>query len=102
MAFSTKMELPGTRMTDCGGRFRAFAQGTGVISGTAKFGAGAGTPGPARVFLHVADGTLIGFRRTGADGAYLFRGLAPRDYRLVIEDDRQWAWRPKVELVTIT
>lgn len=98
MAFSTKQELPGTRMTNCGGLRRFWNRGDGVISGVTKID---NIISPCRVFLHTADGTLRGFRRTGTDGAYSFIGLAPGEYRLVIEDDRQTARRSKVEHIVL-
>ena len=99
MAFNTKIELPGVRMLTCGGLRRPWARGDGVISGVTKID---NIASPCRVFLHDADGTLRGYRQTGADGAYSFIGLPPGDYRLVIEDDRQTTRRSKVEHVVVT
>ena len=98
MAFSTKMVLPGSTPSNCGGTRRPWAKGTGVISGVTKI---ASIISPCRVFLHDADGTLRGFRRTGSDGTYSFTGLPEGEYRLVIEDDRETSYRSKVEHVRI-
>ena len=73
-------------------------RGRGVISGTTKQ---YNIAGPCKVWLHSEDGTLMGFRRTGAAGTYTFRGLPPNYYFLVIADD-SLAVRSKVEHVLIT
>lgn len=70
-----------------------------MVSGATKID---NVAAPCRVFLHNADGTLRGYRRTGADGSYTFIGLPPGEYRLVIEDDRQGSRRSKVEHVVVT
>lgn len=98
MAFSTKIELPGTLPSNCGGLRRPWARGTGVINGITKID---NLAAPCRVFLHDADGTLRGFRRTGQNGSYTFLGLPPGDYRLVVEDDQQGTRRAKVEHVRL-
>lgn len=95
------MAMPGfalQRVQTCGGLARPDYRGPYTISGVAKIDA---TPAPCRVFLHDQSGTLLGFRRTGADGAYAFLGLQPGRYRLVIEDDMQTARRSKVEHVVL-
>lgn len=97
MAFNTRVQLP-TVPNSCGGLQRLWARGGGVISGVTKLD---GALTPCRVFLHSADGTLRGFRRTGSNGAYSFIGLPAGEYRLIIEDDRQAARRSKVEHVII-
>lgn len=98
MPFDMKTELPGTLPSNCGGFRRPWARGSGVISGVTKIN---NIVSPCRVFLHDADGTLRGYRLTGADGAYGFIGLPPGDYRIIVEDDRQGARRSKVEHVVI-
>ena len=98
MAFSTKIELPGTLLSNCGGLRRPWAQGTGVINGITKVDNLAAS---CRVFLYTGDGTLRGYRRTKADGLYTFLGLHPGDYRLVVEDDQQGTRRSKVEHVRL-
>lgn len=98
MAFSTRQVASQAPLLNCGGKYRMGTRGVGIISGITKINLVAS---PCRVFLHDADGTLRGFRRTGPDGAYTFRGLAGGDYRLVIEDDRRGLRRPKVELVVV-
>lgn len=99
MAKPAQYLTPITGPSNCGGLMRVPAHGTGVVSGTTKIDT---LTAPCRVFLHDADGTLRGYRRTGSDGAYSFVGLLPGEYRLVIEDDRQGTRRSKVEHVIVT
>lgn len=99
MAWSSYYVLiPQRQPLNCGGERRPWGRGAGVISGVTKID---NIVSPCRVFLHDSDGTLRGYRRTGADGAYSFKGLPPGEYRLVVEDDRQTARRSKVEHVVI-
>lgn len=100
MAFAgTAGEIPFLRPTTCGGLQRPQAwRGDGTIAGTTKID---GTAAPCRVFLHASDGTLLGYRRSDSNGAYQFLGLAPGDYRLVVEDDSRGIRRGKIELVTV-
>lgn len=99
MAFATKQVVDQVTPITCEGTLRLWARGSGVISGTTKID---NVASACRVFLHTADGTLRGYRRTAADGLYSFLGLPPGEYRLVIEDDRQGTRRSKVEHVVVT
>lgn len=99
MAFETKLELPGAVPSHCGGEQRPWIKGTKTISGTTKVN---GVASSCRVYLTEATGALRGFRRTDNAGTYRFIGLAPGKYMLLIQDDQQNAWRPKVELVDVT
>lgn len=103
MAWALGTDLKGLRTADqnCGGLRRMLVQGTGTISGTTKQGAGAGAVAPCRVYLMTCDGVLVGFRRTDTSGTYSFLGLAPGRYMLLVQDDQQDNWRPKVELIVV-
>lgn len=83
---------------DDGTRRSSEFRGTKTISGTTKI---AGSTATCRVYLYLQDGSLIGFRRTTSTGAYSFLGLAPGDYRIVVEQEGQ-AHRSKVEHVRLT
>lgn len=93
------MSLPVVRTQPLRSTGRASKRGSLTIAGTTKV---AGTAGPCRVFLHDAtDDLWIGFRRSAADGTYLFDDLAAGTYYLVILDDRSDVKRAKVEHVIL-
>lgn len=98
MAFATKQSVDQVLPLNAGGAYRFWARGTGVVAGVVQHN---GVPATSRVFLHAADGNLLGYRRTGADGVYEFVGLPPGEYRLVVEDDRETVRRSKIEHVII-
>lgn len=98
MAFATKQVFDQVLPINAGGHYRFWARGPGVIAGVIQMD---GVPFAGRAFLHAADGTLLGYRRTGADGLYEFVGLPGGEYRLILEDDREGVRRSKVEHVIV-
>lgn len=95
------MSLPGLALpSSTNSDLRSVNRGGFAITGVTKI---AGTLGPCRVYLHdVADGLLIGYQRSGVNGAYSFVDLEAGAYYLVITDDRQDVKRAKVEHIALS
>lgn len=99
MTYAVTFAIPGVNAVEhCGGKYRPEWRGIGTISGVTRVD---GSAAACRVTLFTEDATVIGNRRTGADGTYSFIGLADGDYMLRIDDDRQGIRRSKVEHVRL-
>lgn len=94
------MSQPGFYLPGVNSTLRLGNHGAATITGVTKIG---GVPARCRIHLHdAADGLMIGFRLSGADGAYSFPGLAAGEYYLVIMDDRAGGHRAKVEHIALS